>query len=159
MPGYVNYYYKHGELPQSTKKFFNENNILTVHGVIAKNALTLLHRIKYFAPTVPSTICDSFPENMPTVNSDHITASTWLDCYNSTHFRSSVFYKGPLLSVHADKNNVSTLRALFSINIYKSSVKRFLLESQKDGNDESWPNFVLNNVPGLRRSQRNDRSN
>ena len=137
MPGFVNYYYKDGKLPQSTKNFFNEHEILTVHGVIAKNALVLLHRVKYFARTVPSKICDMFPDNMPTVNSDHTTASTWLDYYNSAYFRSSLFYKGPLLSIHADKSNVSTLPALFSLNIYKSSVKRFLLELQKNDSDES----------------------
>ncbi len=156
MPGFVNYYYKDGKLPQSTKNFFIENEILTVHGVITKNALVLLHRIKYFARTVPSTICNTFPDNMPTANSDHTTASTWLDNYNSTYFRSFVFYKGPLLSIHADKSNVSTLPSLFSLNIYKSSAKRFLLELQKNDNDESWPNFILNNVPRIRRSQRND---
>ena len=155
MPGYVNYFYKDGQLPQNTKKFFDENRILTVHGVIVKNALILLHRIKHFTGTVPLNIRQTFPDNIPTVNSDHTTASTWLNHYDSSYFRSSIFYKGPLLSINAVKANVSTLPTLFSINLYKSAAKRMLLELQMNNSEEIWPSFLLYNVPGLRCSQRN----
>ena len=51
MPGYVNYFYKDGkdgQLPTSTKSFFNQNNILTIHGIIANQALKFMHKAKMF---------------------------------------------------------------------------------------------------------------
>ena len=122
MPGFVNYFYHEGTLPQHTKSFFNEHEILTVHGIIVKNSLILLHKIKYFPQSVPKNICDTFPADIPTVDSDFTTASTWREYYiyssTSRHFKMSVFYKGPLLAIYAANANVTTLPSLFSINIY-----------------------------------------
>ena len=154
MPGFVNYFYKEGTLPQHTKHFFNDHKILTVHGIIVKNALTLCHKIKYFAQSVPKNIRDTFPENMPTVDSDYTTASAWNEYYSSRHFKHSVFYKAPLLSIYAVNANVTTLPSLFSINIYKANAKRMLLDQQNNDDTDEWPPFLLHNTPGLRRSQR-----
>ncbi len=155
MPGFVNYFYNDGALPQHTKSFFNDNDILTVHNIIVKNAMILLHRIKHSPGSVPHNIRHIFPDNMPTINSDHTTANVWLGYYSSTYFRSSVFYKGPLLSIYADNAAITTLPSLFSINIFKSTVKRQLLKLQNENEDDDiWPSFLLHNTPGLRRSQR-----
>ena len=114
-------------------------------------------KIKYFSRLLPKNICHTFPDvdDLPTKNSDHVTASSWLQYYGSTYFRNTVFYKGPLLSVHADNANVTTLPTLFSINLLKANAKRMLLDLQKSENDNDWQSFLLNNIPGLRRSHRN----
>ena len=154
MPGNINYFYKDGRLPEHTKQFFNNNGILTVHSVIVKNTLILMHRIKHFRSSVPQQIRMTIPENAPTANSDHTTAASWLAEYNTTHFRSSMFFKGPLLSIYAANANVSTLPTLFSINLFKSATKRMLLNLQRENDDDTWPSFLLHNIVGLRRSQR-----
>ena len=56
MPGYVNYFYKDGQLPAHTRDSFKEYGILTIHGIIVKYALVLMHRVKYFPETVPKSI-------------------------------------------------------------------------------------------------------
>ena len=33
VPGFINYKYRDGVLPGHTKKYFNEYNILTIHGI------------------------------------------------------------------------------------------------------------------------------
>ena len=43
MPGYVNYYYKEGQLPAHTKTSFAEYEIVTVHGIITDNASGVIH--------------------------------------------------------------------------------------------------------------------
>ena len=45
MAGYVNYRYKDGKIPDHTKPAFKEHGVLTVQGVIVKNALILMHKI------------------------------------------------------------------------------------------------------------------
>ena len=47
MPGYVNYFYKDGQLPAHTKDSFKEYEILTIHGVIVRNALVLMQNQKF----------------------------------------------------------------------------------------------------------------
>ena len=44
MPGYVNYFYKDGKLPTGTKKCFTDYRVLTIHGIIASNALNFMHK-------------------------------------------------------------------------------------------------------------------
>ena len=86
---------------------------------IVKNTPILMHRIKHFRSSVPQQIRMTIPENAPTANSDHVTAASWLAEYNTTHFRSLMFFKGPLLSIYAVNANVSTLPILFfSINLF-----------------------------------------
>ena len=154
MPGFVNYYFKEGALPQHTKPFFNGNEILTVHGLIVYNSIILLHKIKYMPQLVPKNILQAFPDDIPTKISDHVTASSWLQLYSSTNFKNSIFYKGPLLSIYADKADATTLPTLFSIKLFKASAKRMLLSLQKDGESNEWNPFLLNNIPGLRQSKR-----
>ena len=155
MPGFVNYFYKDGQLPAHTQASFNEYKILTVHGIIVKNALSLMHRIKYFPSTVPKSIKDLFPGNIPTSGSNHESCTEWLDTYGSCPYRVSIFYKGPMLAITDANTNITTLPSLFSLNIYKASAKRTLLEQQSSESEHgTWPVFLLNNIPGLRKSSR-----
>ena len=145
---------KDGTLPTHTKKYFEEYGILTVHGIIMKNALLLMHRIKYFPETVPLSIRQTIPDNVPNCESTHITSTEWLNIYNTINFRPSVFNKGPLLFISEHNTSATTLPSLFSHNIYKNSVKRMLLNLQSEGPPDEWNNFLLFNIPGLRRSAR-----
>ena len=156
MPGFVNLYYRDGQLPAHTKDSFKEYGILTIHGVIVKNALLLMHKIKHFPHTVPSSIKNLFPSNIPTHNSNLDNSSEWLSTYGSSIFRQSIFFKGPLLAITETNVNITCPPSLFSVNIYKSNAKRILLEQQSitNNNEQSWPTFLLNNIPGLRKSQR-----
>ena len=38
MPGYVNYFYKGGQLPAHTRDSLKDYEILTIHDIIVKNA-------------------------------------------------------------------------------------------------------------------------
>ena len=154
MPGYVNYWYNDGNLPEHTKLAFKEYEILTVHGIITKNALTLMHKIRHKPSTLPASISDLFPDNMPTYLSSYEDNLPWLSTYNESNFRSSVFYKGPILSLTDQNMQITCPSSIFSINIYKKAAKKVLLEQQSGGTDEQWPNFLLNNLPGLRSSPR-----
>ena len=87
MPGYVNYFYTNGEIPAHTQSSFKEYDILTVHGVIVRNALTLMHKIKYFPNTVPNSIRSLFADNTLTYNSNHENSAVWLETYSSPVFR------------------------------------------------------------------------
>ena len=154
MPGFVNYYFKEGALPQHTKPFFSEHEILTVHGLIVYNSIILMHKVKNMPQLVPKNISQAFPADIPTKLSDHTSACSWLQLYGKRHFQNSIFYKGPLLSVYADKADVTTLPTLFSINLFKTSAKKMLLTLQTDGDVNEWQPFLLHNVPGLRQSRR-----
>ena len=154
MPGYVNYRYKDGQLPSHTKSSFYNNCILTVQGLIVKNALILMHKAKHFPLSLPYSVINMFPDNMPSLGSDCDTSAAWLAVYGNMNFRSSIFYKGPLLAINDINVDITTLPSLFSINLYKKSANRKMLEMQNLGNDEEWPNFLLYSIPGLRRSPR-----
>ena len=154
MPGNINYFYDKGNLPEHTKMAFKEYEILTVHGIITKNALTLMHRVRNMPGTLPKSILELFPDNIPSYLSSHDVNATWLSTYNTVEFRSSIFYKGPILSITEQNKEITCPSSIFSINIYKESAKRVLLETQSSGPDEIWPNFLLFNLPGLRSSTR-----
>ena len=162
MPGHVNYHYNEGQLPAHTRESFKEYGILTIHGVIVKNALLLMHRINHFPQTVPKSIRNLFPDNIPNFYSNQETSSEWLSTYGSSIFRQSIFFKGPLLAITDINAEVTCPPSLFSINIYKSNAKRILIEHQSRSSDSddssSWPAFLLNNIPGLRKSPRQQHS-
>ncbi len=154
IPGYINYRYKDGVIPGHTKASFKEYGILTIHSIIAKNALILMHKIKHISTLVPESVKNLMPDNIPLIGSTHESCSEWLGIYGTSHFKSSVFFKGPLLNINQLNINATSLPSLFSINIYKSNVKRVLLEQQSSGDNEEWPSFLLNSIPGLRSSTR-----
>ena len=155
MPGYVNYFYKNGRLPAHTKNSFKEFGILTIHGIIAFNAMILMHRLKYFPDTVPKSIKNLFPNDTPSYGYSNDDYAGWLDIYGTPTFRPSVFFKGPLLAISdTNKEILTNLSSLFSLKIYKTGVKQKLIEQQSCGDDESWPPFLIHNIKGLRNSNR-----
>ena len=154
MPGSVNYRFKDGKLPDHTKQAFKEYGVLTVHGIIVQNALILMHKVKNMPNLLPSSIRQLFPQDMPEYESNFEANINWLQIYNQTDFRSSVFYKGPILSITEHNIRITCPSSLFNVRIYKNLVKGMLLELQSVGIDEEWPPFVLHNLPGLRKSKR-----
>ena len=153
MPGYVNYYFKDGNVPQHTKPAFNQFGVLTVQGIIVKNALLFMHKVKHFPHILPPSLTDTIARNAPTYGSTHETCEVWLNEFNNAHHRKSIFFKGPLLVT--DSLNIVPGDSLVPINIYKSKVKSRLLEIQNQG-DIEWQqdNFPLYCISGLRVSNR-----
>ena len=109
---HVSYCYENGDLPAHTKSAFKEYDILTVHGSITKNALSMMHKLRNMPSTVPESITKLFPDNMLTYLSNYEEYASWLSTYNKPHFRSSVFckYNGHTLAI-TDQNMQITSRA------------------------------------------------
>ena len=154
MPGYINYRYNDGQLPAHTKQSFNEYNILTVHGIISKNALVFMHKIRHFSSLLPQSIRETIHSNAPIIGSDHVSCTTWLEIYGRIPYCHSLFYKGPLLAISQENISATTLPSLLSIKIYKKSVKSLFITLQSQGDGDEWPTFLLHNIQGLRRSTR-----
>ena len=154
VPGFINYKYKDGALPGHTKPFFNNYNILTVQGVIALNALLFIHKVRHFPRLLPTSLLGTIPANAPIPSSTHETCESWLIAYNNVYFRALLFYKGPTLSIIPDIVQLTTPASLLKIKCYKNNVKSFLLKLQSEGEGNEWQpsNHILNNIPGLRRS-------
>ena len=101
VPGYVNYFYNDGKLPAHTKSSFYEYAILTIHGIIVRNTLLFMHKVKHFPSSLLPSIRETVPDNAPTIGSDHDNCSAWLQKYGQTWYTSSIFGKGPLLTITA----------------------------------------------------------
>ena len=61
IPGFINNNYKDGIIPGHTKQYFNEYNILTIHNMIALNALVMLNKIRSFPSLLPNSIVATIP--------------------------------------------------------------------------------------------------
>ena len=85
MPGYVNFFYKNGDLPSSTKMSFNNLSILTVHGIITANAVNFMNKIFYFPNQLPKQVAETIPENTPSrlSSADHESCQNWYEKYNT----------------------------------------------------------------------------
>ena len=125
MPGYINYFYKDGALPTHTKFAFNNLKIHTIHSIIIKNALTAMHKIKNFSDTIPQSVAATIRPDAPVQGSDHETCDEWLKTYGTETFRTSFFYKGPLIFTDSRTLQLQTPTALLSINAYKNNVSNF----------------------------------
>ena len=155
VPGFINYRYNEGILPSHTKSYFNEYRILTIHGIIAANALTFIHKVRHFPNSLPGPLCKCIPNNSPVPGSDHETAEAWLNVYDNMHYRTSFFFKGPMLSTMKEFLDIAPA-SFHKIKIYKSEIKSALLRYQAVGEVDEWlsSNIILNNIPGLRKSTR-----
>ena len=157
MPGKVIYKYKNGEHPTHTKSSFNSYGILTVQNIIAKNALLLINQTKYHKCSLPPSVSDLIPSSAPSPfeNYDHTLHKEWLDIYNTPVYRDSIFFKGPLLAIHPENEKLlSKQNNTTSLYTYKHSLRKLLVELQGSGDSDEWPVFMINNINGLRRSNR-----
>ena len=149
MPGHVNYFYREGEKPAHTKAAFKEHNVLTIHSIIVKNSLLLMHKIKYFNDELPVSIVETISNDSPVHSDNSESNMNWYSHMNNEHFRKSLFLKAPLLYSQSGIKNIAA-----SCTSIKSYLKRTQLDSQSTGEDEQWPNFELYSIEGLRRSDR-----
>ena len=155
MPGYVNYKYKKGILPDHTKSAFSEYKILTIHNIIAFNALLLLHKAKHFHSLVPSSVRSTISEESPGPGSNYETCENWLKIYGNHIYAKSLFFKGPLILANSKINENLSPASFVTLKAYKSNVKQALLIRQGDGDVNVWQtnNYVLYNTSGLRKSK------
>ena len=124
MPGYVNYFYKKGNLPTSTKSSFSKYRILTVHGIILKNVFTFMHRIIHFPTSYPTSICSLISiADMPNSSSDHNSCQEWVTKYSGFGYSSSIFYKGPLVTLSDPYIKALTPASYVTFYAHKHSVK------------------------------------
>ena len=65
MPGYVNYWYKDGNLPAHANENFKEYNIFTVQRIIVMNALISIHKVSHFPNMLPPSVCTFTPNTIP----------------------------------------------------------------------------------------------
>ena len=91
MPGFVNYWYKDGKLPERTKASFNTYNILTVHNIVVLNALLFLFKINHFPDLLPKSIRHTIPLNAPRPGYDYEVSREWSEKYNDIPYRASFF--------------------------------------------------------------------
>ena len=159
MPGYVNYFYKEGQLPTGTKKYFNDYGILTIHGIIANNTLKFMHKAKIFPSYLPLSIKKLIPTevvNMFAIDQSDPLFLSWFAEFNTHIYRNSIFFKGPL--IYFSESTVQTYispAAYMSFNIFKNQSKCFVLRLQAEGIKNDWKtnNFLIYNIRGLRTSR------
>ena len=96
MPGYIQYYFKDGQLPTHTKPSFREYSILTVQNIILKNILIFMYKIHNFPNTLPISIQCIIPDTAPIPGSTHTECEAWLHEYSEeTYYVKSILYEGP----------------------------------------------------------------
>ena len=114
-----------------------------------------MHKIKHLPTTLPISINNTIPSNIPDLGATHETNQEWLNLYGNNYYRKTIFFKGPLIAISDSNISITTLPTLFSLKIYKNSAKRFVLAQQNEGDSDEWPNLLLYKIQGLRRSTRN----
>ena len=155
VPGFINYFYKQGIQPGHTKPYFREYKILTIHSIVALNSLLFVHKSRNFRDSLPLEVSSTISPDSPSYQATIESAETWLSKYNTSVFRSSVFFKGPLLSTRPEFNRFLG-KLILTPQQYKKELKGTILGLQTSGSDNEWDpkNFITFNIPGLRQSSR-----
>ena len=164
MPGYVNYFYKEGQLPTGTKQCFNDYGVLTIHGIIANNALNFMHKVKSFPSLLPPSVKNLIPApiaHMSTINQSDSIFLSWLAEFNTHIYRNSLFFKAPLLYFEPSTvQNYASPAACISFKIFKIQSKRFILRLQTEGTKNDWKSnkFLIQNIRAIRTPRHLDKS-
>lgn len=162
MPGYINYFYNDGNTPTHTKEFFIEHDILTVHNLILKNMLIFMNKVKNFPHLLPKSVLNTIASDSPNpgYNSQEAYLSAWFRYHNTSVFRTSTFFKGPILYKRFCDDDKNNWIACDNVRKFKINLKTYLIRDvQCTGTEEYsnlWipENFPLHTVPGLRSSAR-----
>ena len=117
-----------------------------------------MNKIANFPRTLPSSVSSTIPDSAPSrlFPATHETCTAWLDKYNTQNYRTSVFFKGPLMYIDQAVDRVITPKSVQSVKAFKTESKRVMLNLQKEGSDNDWSEtkFLLYNLSGLRKSNR-----
>ena len=163
MPGFINFFYKDGEIPTHTKSFFIEQEILTVQSVILKNILIFMNKVHNFPQLLPKSVLD-------TVSGDDLSSdqdsylSVWYQTHNTPTYRMTAYFKGPILFHDFTSSPDNDWIAFNNLNRFKVNVKSYLnrevqsLPNTGNANESNveWlpENFPLYQTAGLRSSAR-----
>ena len=161
MPGYVRYFYKDGTPPTGTKSSFNSLSVLTVHSIIACNAINFMNKIHNFPCQLPRSVTRTIPHNVPSravcadLQSQEITS--WSNEYNTNVYRNSLFFKGPLLYMDSSMSENFNPVSCQSTMAFKAQCRRVVLKSQNEGDPNDWSTnvFLIQRINGIRKSNRN----
>ena len=101
-----------------------------------------------------STINETINKFSPAPGDDPEDYLEWSQKFNNHIFNPSVFFKGPLLTIIPQISEQITPPCLLNCKIYKSNIRRKLLEIQSNGNEDDWlaENFLLYNITGFRKT-------
>ena len=126
--------------------------------MIAKNAAIFMFKLYYHKSLLPDSIVELFPSDIPLPSGmNHELNCDWLNNYGTVSYRNSIFYKGPLLLNSIFKFDLIPPSSYHSIRVFKNHATDVLHKAQSAGNLDTWEagNNVLQNIKGLRTSQRN----
>ena len=159
MPGFINNRYRSDgiTLPGYTKSYFAKYYLLTIQNVIVLNALVFMHKARHFPLDLPRSLRKSVAENSPLPGATHESSNEWLQNLSYHLYTRSVFYKFPLLSIIPKISELVTPPTLLNAKIYKKRCTKNLDKMSVLRDAEEWQsgNFLLFNIPGLRKSPRN----
>ena len=158
IPGFINYRYRSGgTLTGHTKSYFAKYDILTLQNVIVLNALVFMHKARHFPLDLPRSMRKTVAENWPLPGAPHESSNEWLQHISYHLYTRSVFYKGPLLSIIPKISELITPPTLLNAKIYKKDIRKALMKYQSSGDTKEWQsgNFLLFDIPGLRKSPKN----
>ena len=136
--GNYNFFYNPttGEMPCHTKRIFKNNEILTIHNIVAKNCLIAMHKI--YLKVSPPNILKLFTvtnENRPRRNPVYFQAP-----YSRLKSQDRILeFKGPRLYnevINNIKNECSTSAESFYMYRFKKVISRYLLTKQSSGGDD-----------------------
>lgn len=147
--GFQNYFYNSetGDRPCHTKYIFNKYNILTIHNLIAKNCLVLMHKVHWgVTPTNISNLLilneQSNRNSRHDLNFFNVPKSRLTALEKTLPFKGTRLYNY-VLNELIKNDTCSTPDSLF-VNPFKRLTSSFLINAQSTGN-EDWDlkNFPL----------------
>ena len=155
-PNKTNYFYKDGICPTHTKPIYSDLNILTIHNIILKNMLNFIDKIYNIPTALPISIVKTIAADAPSPTTDLDNSMDWYNRLNTNIYRTSTFFKGPILYTDIMTNNPELYTQTTNKYSFKKHMKTYLLKIQSSGDSQEWEscNFKLFNLTGLRRSSR-----
>ena len=120
--GYVNNRYKiWAVLPAHAKETFKEHGILTVHSnsTVALQTILTMHKVSHFPIFFLPLICGLIPNNIPGFGNTYNDCVEWSNIYNTHTYKTSIFFKGPLLAISENNTGITTPSTLSSLSSYK----------------------------------------
>ena len=160
MPGYNVNYYKDGNQPCHTKRFFTEYRILTVHSIILTNILIFMHKYYEFRNLTPLSVSSIISPDALKNGQVNDKTVAWMARNTTDKSRKTISFKGPLfyskyMPEILEKNGIK-YPCNAPVNLFKKHTKSFIFEVQTFDRPDKWEgtNTPLYNVPGLPRADR-----